>query len=345
MHKKTGTENPYGYDPESRTVRVGKHDLERPLLMFRTLVSKEEPGSWDHMRDYDLSFERLADAVDAADQALRGSGWKDPDLRLRCTTTEAVYDWPDGAPLRGRDDGHVERSRLRLPCRRCHCGPAEVAVRLQLGGRRGPHRERPAEVPRMPARGPARRRTPPRHLVSNGARRFGIVRYATPPKLHAPGGRRARGARRWSGICDGWTSDPGLVLRGDERSSAPAASQHTDACSAFHHLQTTFPRVEQPSVDQDGRTLPRPERLPPSSDTLVNPGMSNRDPVIRIGGVLLDATVFGRPGRHLTQLFSRDRFDTPHDLGEVNIPVITQEAAVVTVIVEKLLNDIAWPLQ
>ena len=98
MPKKTATENPYGYDPESRTVRVGKHDLERLLLMFRTLVRKEEPGSWDHMRDYDLSFERLADAVDAADRARLGSDWKGPDLRMRCTTTEAVYDWPDGAP-------------------------------------------------------------------------------------------------------------------------------------------------------------------------------------------------------------------------------------------------------
>ncbi|MDX2557648.1 hypothetical protein [Streptomyces stelliscabiei] len=101
MPKKTITENPYGYDPETGTVRVGKHDLERLLLMFRSLVREQEPGSWDHMRDYDLSFERLADAVDAADQARQGSRWEGPDLRLRCTTTEAVYDWPDGAPYEG----------------------------------------------------------------------------------------------------------------------------------------------------------------------------------------------------------------------------------------------------
>jgi hypothetical protein len=101
MSKKTGTENPYGYDPETSTIRVGKHDLERLLLMFRSLVRKQEPGDWDHMRDYDLSFERLADAVDAADQARQGSRWEGPDLRLRCTTTEPVYDWPDGAPYDG----------------------------------------------------------------------------------------------------------------------------------------------------------------------------------------------------------------------------------------------------
>jgi hypothetical protein len=101
MPKKTGTENPYGYDPETNTVRVGKHDLERLLLMFRSVVRKQEPGSWDHMRDYDLSFERLADAVDAAAQARQGAKWEGPDLRMRCTTTEAVYDWPEGAPYGG----------------------------------------------------------------------------------------------------------------------------------------------------------------------------------------------------------------------------------------------------
>jgi hypothetical protein len=116
MPKKTGTENPYGYDPETDTVRVGQHDLARLLLMSRSLMREQEPGGWDHMKDYDLSFERLADAVDAATKARQGASWEGPDLRMRCTTTEPVYDWPDGAPLRRRDAGHVERSGLRLPC-------------------------------------------------------------------------------------------------------------------------------------------------------------------------------------------------------------------------------------
>ncbi|WP_069766853.1 hypothetical protein [Streptomyces sp. LUP30] len=51
--------------------------------------------------DYDLSFERLADAADAAAQARHGARWEGPDLRMRCTTTEPVYDWPDGAPYDG----------------------------------------------------------------------------------------------------------------------------------------------------------------------------------------------------------------------------------------------------
>ncbi|MFJ4633859.1 hypothetical protein [Streptomyces sp. NPDC088847] len=101
MPKKTGTANPHGYDPKTDTVRVGQHDLARLLLMFRSLVREQEPGSWDHMRDYDLSFERLADAVDAAAQARQGATWEGPDLRMRCTTTEAAYDWPKGAPYDG----------------------------------------------------------------------------------------------------------------------------------------------------------------------------------------------------------------------------------------------------
>ncbi|MFF9022498.1 hypothetical protein [Streptomyces eurythermus] len=82
------------YDHESDTLRVGRHDLERLLLEFRKLARKQEPGSWDHMNDYDLSFERLADAVDAATALRRGSRWEGPDLRMRCSTTEAVYTWP-----------------------------------------------------------------------------------------------------------------------------------------------------------------------------------------------------------------------------------------------------------
>ncbi|MET8138284.1 hypothetical protein ABZV24_41470 [Streptomyces sp. NPDC005251] len=53
------------------------------------------------MRDYDVSFERLADAVDSAAKARQGADWKDPDLRIRCTTTEPVYHWPNGAPYDG----------------------------------------------------------------------------------------------------------------------------------------------------------------------------------------------------------------------------------------------------
>ncbi|MFF2235729.1 hypothetical protein [Streptomyces anulatus] len=89
------------YDDASDTLRVGRHDLERLVLEFRELMRKQEPGSWRHMEDYDLSFERLADAVDAATEARRGARWEGLELRMRCTTGEAVYEWPEGAPYEG----------------------------------------------------------------------------------------------------------------------------------------------------------------------------------------------------------------------------------------------------
>ncbi|WP_432127503.1 hypothetical protein [Streptomyces sp. bgisy082] len=102
MPEKTGSAGPYGYNPETDTVRVGRHDLERLLLEFHSLVRTREPGSWEHMNDYDLSFERLADAVDAGTAARQGARWEGPDLRMRCTTTEDVYEWSEGAPYDGR---------------------------------------------------------------------------------------------------------------------------------------------------------------------------------------------------------------------------------------------------
>ncbi|MEU7649229.1 hypothetical protein [Streptomyces huasconensis] len=101
MPKKPAPDPTYGYDPGTNTVRVGQHDLARLLLMFRKLMREQKPGSWEHMRDYDLSFERLADAVDANSEIRYGKRWMGPDLRMRCTTTEPVYDWPEGAPYDG----------------------------------------------------------------------------------------------------------------------------------------------------------------------------------------------------------------------------------------------------
>ncbi|MFI5945589.1 hypothetical protein ACIBCB_35830 [Streptomyces uncialis] len=92
----------YGFDHATRTVRVHHHDLARLLLMFRSLMRQsQKPGSWEHMHDYDLSFERLADAADAAAEIVHGKKWTGPDLRMRCTTTEPVYDWPEGGPYDG----------------------------------------------------------------------------------------------------------------------------------------------------------------------------------------------------------------------------------------------------
>lgn len=91
--------DPYGYDVASNTVRVSRHDLARLLLQFRAMQGAEPPGSWSHMRDYDVSFERLADAVDSGADG-------PPDNRMRCDRS-AVYAWPDHPPYRA--------VRLRAP--------------------------------------------------------------------------------------------------------------------------------------------------------------------------------------------------------------------------------------
>ncbi|MEU8509275.1 hypothetical protein AB0C40_32195 [Streptomyces brevispora] len=103
MPKKPAHDPTYGYDPETNTVRVGQHDLARLLLMFRKLMREQPPGKWKHMDDYDLSFERLADAVDVSSEIRYGTRWTGPDVRMRCTTTEAVYKWPHGAQSDGEE--------------------------------------------------------------------------------------------------------------------------------------------------------------------------------------------------------------------------------------------------
>ncbi|KIE24779.1 hypothetical protein LK08_22720 [Streptomyces sp. MUSC 125] len=83
------------------------------------------------MQDYDLSFERLADAVDAATAARRGARWEGPDLRMRCTTPEAAYIWPKGAPYDGGTPvvwnvlgygSHATSSDPRRPRPKALCG-------------------------------------------------------------------------------------------------------------------------------------------------------------------------------------------------------------------------------
>ncbi|MFH8342616.1 hypothetical protein [Streptomyces sp. AM6-12] len=62
-------------------------------------MPEQKPGSSEHMREHDLSFEHLADAVDASSQTRYGKHWQGPDPRMRRTTTMPVYGWPEGADL------------------------------------------------------------------------------------------------------------------------------------------------------------------------------------------------------------------------------------------------------
>ncbi|MFF9526871.1 hypothetical protein ACF1DV_33570 [Streptomyces achromogenes] len=136
--------------------------------MFRSLMREQKPGSWEHVRDYDLSFERLADAVDASSQIRYGKRWTGPDLRMRCTTTEPVYYWPEGAPY----DGEATFTWM-VPAYGSHASEDEQADLYSNTALCGFYwvkgdrpRRAPAGLPGVPARGPARCRTAPRPLVT-----------------------------------------------------------------------------------------------------------------------------------------------------------------------------------
>ncbi|WP_331728320.1 hypothetical protein OG590_40520 (plasmid) [Streptomyces goshikiensis] len=98
----------YDYDPKTDTVRVGRHDLARLLLQFRTeLEANAGPDDrWRHMHDYDLSFERLADAVDSGNKP-----GTEPDMWMRCKRTPA-YEWPDLAPYRNGQGSGTHPARI-----------------------------------------------------------------------------------------------------------------------------------------------------------------------------------------------------------------------------------------
>ncbi|MFE5512350.1 hypothetical protein ACFQ9J_17390 [Streptomyces sp. NPDC056529] len=101
MPKKPAPDPAYGYAPETNTVRAGPHDLARLPLTFREPMREQPPGRWRHMDDYDLAFERLADAVDAGSQLRYGKRWTGPDLVLGQDTEDLGG--------RGGDTGRVRR--------------------------------------------------------------------------------------------------------------------------------------------------------------------------------------------------------------------------------------------
>lgn len=109
--------DPYGYDGATDTVRVSRHDLARLLLMFRAELERGgHHRPWLHMVDYDLSFERLADAVQHADAIFypaNGVRYGGPDWRMRCKP-EPAYQWPDRAPYNGADPAVVKVREIPL---------------------------------------------------------------------------------------------------------------------------------------------------------------------------------------------------------------------------------------
>lgn len=99
--------NPYGYDPDTETVRVHTRALARLLRQFRKELEKNPGYEWWHMGDYDITFEELADAVDYAEMHRpAGVGYvndkPERDSRLRCKRAPG-YRWPDDqAPYNGQ---------------------------------------------------------------------------------------------------------------------------------------------------------------------------------------------------------------------------------------------------
>jgi len=76
------------------TVRVQVRDLHRLLLEFRAQLERSRgpvsyKGGWHHGVDYDRSFERLADIIDAC----LAAGGCEPDPRTRCQHGR-IYRWP-----------------------------------------------------------------------------------------------------------------------------------------------------------------------------------------------------------------------------------------------------------
>ncbi|MFF8646386.1 hypothetical protein [Streptomyces sp. NPDC015345] len=120
--------------------------------------------------DYDLSFERLADAVDASSEIRYGKRWTGPGLRMRCTTTEPVYDWPQGAPYDGEATftwmvpgygSHATKGEsFRGVTHKALCGFTWAKV----------DRPRRMEGPGVTARSAARCRPPARRLVTTAVR-------------------------------------------------------------------------------------------------------------------------------------------------------------------------------
>ena len=113
------------------TIEVPAHDLHRLLLAFRAAIeSGAKPDGWAHAADWDWSFERLSDILDA--QRIASGHQADP--RTRCQHTSA-YTWP---PVNGpaqwicirASKGSAERHLVIEDARRHPLGRAVCGFRF-----------------------------------------------------------------------------------------------------------------------------------------------------------------------------------------------------------------------
>src|SRR5947209_6509569 len=112
-----------------------------------------------------------------------------------------------------------------------------------------------------------------------------------------------------------------------------AASQYADTCPAFNHLKSTFRWIEQAAIDQYRPALPRSMRFPALSNANMGSAITFPHPVIWVCRELLYGGAIRCPCRHCDEFLDRDYLDIPFYLGEVKASVVSQESAVICVVV------------
>lgn len=123
------------------------------------------------------------------------------------------------------------------------------------------------------------------------------------------------------------------------------SAQYTDTGPALHDLEAVSGGIEQLPIDQDRPAFPCSVRFPALSDSTMAPVSTYLNPVIWIRSVFLYAAIIRRPRWHLNEVLNRDYLDIPAHASEIDSTVVAQEVGVISVVVEKLLNDILGPPQ
>ena len=110
---------------------------------------------------------------------------------------------------------------------------------------------------------------------------------------------------------DPGTPNPSQVPLCHEVFPAVAPLEHLDACSALHDLKATCRRIEQEPIDQDRPTFPGAVRLPTLCDANVDSVPAGADPVVWVGGILVNAIAIRGTCRYRDELLERDHLHLP----------------------------------
>ena len=111
------------------------------------------------------------------------------------------------------------------------------------------------------------------------------------------------------------------------------APQYADTCPAFNHLKSAFRRIEQAAIDQYWPALPRSMCFPALSNANVGSVITYPHPVIWVFRVLLYGVAIRCTCWHYDEFLDWDYLDIPFYPGEVKASVVSQESAVIRVVV------------